>query len=561
MCTRIITYSLALLSSYCFASNQVLVLSGGGDPGLNHYSQYLQTKTIYEYVASKYGNNNTTIYFGMGNNPNTTSPFPDVHQIKTNNGTKIDYMLPGVIPNNKVATKENVLSYFFSPEIVNNQDNLLLFVSDHGFDSNDYHGNPYSDNCINLWYFNQQLVNNFYDDNHLKQVCLSKNTLKTILENTQAKHVIFEMSQCYSGGFHQMSVTWQNGYPHANPKICGFTAATEDHWASGCTGDANGASYQGYERSFTEWYVGKSVPTGAQLRQPALNIWDAHKNAILEDMTADTPITTSDYYLLQWAKAFNDSDFKPRIAKYSKTQIKDIFNNYSKYSSKHNNQNLIAFENLLAKYEVKVALQYPIRKVFFRLNLIDQEKYIQTLEKKIAEKEQQYDAQTEGVLEIYRNVILPQWSKAIKNHSVNNLSSVEYTMENDLYLKTMDSKAQLFRAPYIFAFKNLFLQYLALNNNNSSIASYNKNRYTIISDWAKSNNLLAVANASNYFGKFVDNVEKNQQTLQDIEKEKQLLKRAYLYRKVIAAWITLEKINDTQALQELNGILQCQHSE
>ncbi|HLX52480.1 MAG TPA: hypothetical protein VKR58_00970, partial [Aquella sp.] len=107
---KIFTFSMFLLSSLCFASNQVLVLSGGNEPGLNHYSQYLQTKTIYEYVASKYGNDNTSIYFGMGNNPNISNPFPDVHQIITNNGIKTDHMLPGIIVNNKAATKDNVLS-------------------------------------------------------------------------------------------------------------------------------------------------------------------------------------------------------------------------------------------------------------------------------------------------------------------------------------------------------------------------------------------------------------------------------------------------------------------
>ncbi|HLX54694.1 MAG TPA: hypothetical protein VKR58_12165, partial [Aquella sp.] len=417
-----------------------------------------------------------------------------------------------------------------------NQDNLLLFISDHGFDANEAHDSPYSDNCINLWHFDKKLINNFYDEENMKKVCLSKNTLKTILENTQAKHVVFEMSQCFSGGFHQMSVTWQNGYPHANPKICGFTAITEDHVASGCTADADGPSYQGYERSFTEWYVGKSIPTGAQLRNAAPNIWDAHRNAILEDMTADTPITTSDYYLLQWADAFNDSVFKPRTPKYNQSQIKNIFNNYQSYLPYYNNQDLNAFKQLLAEYEKKVILLHPTHKKFFKLSLLDQEKYILALEKTNTGKEKQSTAQIEAALEIYRAVILPSWGRAVKDHTVNGLDTVGYSMEHELYLKMMDSTSRLFRAPYIFAFKDLFLQYLALANNNQSVIEYNKNRYAIISKWAKNNNLPATQNASNYFGVFIDNLENNQKALQKVEAEKQLLKRAYLYRKVIAAW-------------------------
>lgn len=45
----VICLSWLLLTNICLASRQILVLSGGSDPGLNHYSQYL---------LGRYGNNN-----------------------------------------------------------------------------------------------------------------------------------------------------------------------------------------------------------------------------------------------------------------------------------------------------------------------------------------------------------------------------------------------------------------------------------------------------------------------------------------------------------------------
>lgn len=563
----ILNLSLAFLSISSFAANQVMVLSGGDNPGFNHYSQYLQTKAMYDYVSQKYGIDNTVVYFGMGNTPNTKTPFPDVHQITVNNsGIKEDHMLPGIIANNQMASKENVLSYFFNSKVSNltTKDNLLLFISDHGLPNimANTSVDQFSNNCIDLWHFDKTLTNNFLNSDNLENVCLSKNTLEATLEQIPAKHIIFEMSQCFSGGFQQMSVSWKNGYPSANPKICGFTASMPDHYASGCTADANGPGYRGYERSFTEWYTGKSIPTGKTLRSPATSIWAAHKQALLEDLTVDIPITTSDYYLLQWANAFNKPDFQSRVTAYKAQAIKNIFTNYNQYLGCQSSLDLRDFSMLIEKYDNEIIAKYPQDKAFFNLSLSKQAEYIHKQEIYIDEFSKSFENQAELANELYRNVILPTWSRAINEHSVAWLTTSDYQMENALYIPMMDPRNNLLAVTTNWSiFNSLFLQYLALTNNDPRVIDYNKKRYLVIEKWATSKGLYQVARATKTFAIFLTNMENFFTQITVKEERKQLLKRSYLYHQIIASWATLLEINDKSALDELNGLIECQKTQ
>lgn len=544
----------------CFANDQILIVSGGDNPGLNNYSQYLQTKTLYDFVVQK-NKNNTTVYFGAGNNETTVNPSLDVRKTETVNTIKMDSMQPGVISNNSAATKQNVSSYFFSEQAqkITTEDNLFLFVSDHGLPNSfmaDNKADPYSDNCIDLWHFNGELINNFLDKDNFYRICLSKNELSTLLSDTiHPKHVVFEMSQCFSGGFHQLSVRMKNGYPVADGKICGFTSAPPDHYASGCTSEASGPSYQGYERYFTEWFTGISVPTGKSLRPPAKNMLEAHQNALLEDMTVDVPLTTSDYYLLQWANLFEDSSFISRTPGFLSDKIQTIYKNYQKNISSMENKDFIQFNKLVALNAKEILKKYPKDQEFFSLSLDAQKKYIEQKEKIYEEEGQAFFAKMDGMMNIYRNIILPPWEIAIKNKQAT-LTDKQYIMEKDFYIPIIEKN--LFNYPY--QFKALFAQYLSVNHNDKDIQDYARQRYEIIKKWAITNNLPAIKNAVDAFANYDAAFETKSDTNMENEREKQLLNRIYTYNKIIAAWVTLQQINDSQALSDLASLWECQHS-
>ena len=290
----------------------IMVLSGGHSPESNHYSQYLQTKTLYEFTDSKFGSDEVKLFFGSGLRPDSQNVLPDVHRIAPLNSTsnqRTSDFIPGVINNNNSAYKNNVLNFLDDARQLPSNKNFYLLVSDHGmpnYEKPDFDKNPNNDNCIDLWAQsdidqNAKTIKRFKFQDH----CLSRSELEASLAKLPVKKSVFVMSQCFSGGFHQMSVKNNKaGLPVANPKVCGFTATNEANFASGCTADVDDARYKGYERFMTERLTGKNVVTGKQIHEPQLNLAIAHREAALEDMTIDIPITTEDYYLRQWAVTF-----------------------------------------------------------------------------------------------------------------------------------------------------------------------------------------------------------------------------------------------------------------
>lgn len=550
------------LSSY--AKNQIVVISGGDDPGLNHYSQYMQTKTLFTDLVSRYGQELVTIYFGAGNNPETQSPLLDVHKINTSDKSKIktDFMLPGIIPNNQTASKPNILSYLMSPKIQNltSSETLLLFVSDHGMPyafMEDKGANPNGNNCIDLWNYEKPFINNFSNANDFYNVCLSKNELAAILGRLAAKHIIFEMSQCYSGGFHQLSVQLKHGYPTANPKICGFTASPPDHYASGCTADANGDTYQGYERSFTEWYTGKSILKGNKLREPAKTILSAHQNAVLEDMTVDVPLSTSNYYLLLWAEQFTDPLFVSRVDGYPASQIKDIYAQYTTHSSGISDPDFLRFTQLALDSEQAIIKKMPFAKGFGQIPLAKQGEEIDRIEKQIQQEGIDLDNSWDGMMALYLKVVMPAWETAINQQQVEFLSAKEYLFEKEFYQFIVQQG--LYKHPY--QFDMFYLQYLSAKNNDPDLIRYKQQRNDLIIKWAKQKQNPILENAV----RNLKALDKKQQKTQDLialaERNKQFLKRIMTYNKIRAAWVTLLTIKDEEAIKDLKGLLVCEHSD
>ncbi|HEX4925762.1 MAG TPA: hypothetical protein VFV50_16835, partial [Bdellovibrionales bacterium] len=250
-----------LISAAATAADKYYVLSGGDTPAGNHYSQYLQTKALYDYLHELRGPH-VRVSFGSGQRPDQNVTLADVHRSVTSPaGYRLSKTLPGIIANNEPATAANVKKYFDSGAMQSQQagDTFFLLVSDHGMPNRNESGDKdktYSDNCINLWAFDV-LAGDEFKQRPFDERCLSRSELEKLLATkVRAKKTVFAMSQCYSGGFHQMSVKSSGGYPVANPAICGYTAVTPDTWASGCTPDADGPSYQGYERSLTEQITG-----------------------------------------------------------------------------------------------------------------------------------------------------------------------------------------------------------------------------------------------------------------------------------------------------------------
>ncbi|MDF1930060.1 hypothetical protein PGH45_08270 [Legionella pneumophila] len=425
----------------------------------------------------------------------------------------------------------------------------------HGF-LEDKNTNPYSNNCIDLWHYQKPFINNFTNAKNFSKACLSKNELSSLLALIPSQQVIFAMSQCYSGGFHQLSVTTQDGYPVANTKICGFTSSTDDHYASGCTADANGATYQGYERSFTEWYTGHGVIDGKKIREPAKSMLVAHQNAIIEDMTVDIPLSTSDYYLLQWAKLFASKQFKSRTKHYDNNMIQSIYLNYKKRLQSSNNDALYQFMHIARASEDKIVQLMPEAREFASLSLTKQKQKISSLEKQLEQEGKELQALWEGMMNLTLNVIMPSWEKAVNQSKNQLLNEKQQTFEKEFYQTIV--KLNLYQHPY--QFEMYYLQYLSEKQNDPDLVNYQKNRNTIIYQWARTHNNDPLANAIKNWEKLNKKQLSLTEHIAEEEKKKQWLKRIFTYNQIIASWITLLTIHDEKALADLEGLLKCQNA-
>ncbi len=161
----------------------------------------------------------------------------------------------------------------------------------------------------------------------------------------------------------------------------------------------------------------------------------------------------------------------------------------------------------------------------------------------------------DNLMSIYRQVIFPTWKRAIENKSVS-LNKSNYTMEQELYSLIMDK--DMFNQPY--QFPPLYLQYLALKDNDPQVVNYAVTRSKVMLHWGNANHLAGFVNAINYNNNLNAEIDTSSDLLSALEQKKQLLRRIYIYQAIIASWTTLEKIQDKQALRELSTILDCQKS-
>lgn len=537
-----ITLICALVSSLtAHAENQLLVLSGGNSPGGNHFSQYLQTNAVYSDLKSRL-NYSVSVLFAAGNNLESTPAYADVHKTEKENNVAYDKFIFGTIDGNRAATKTNVLQ-FFTTEIKSNLENFFLIVSDHGMPN--YNGNQpdqtFSNNCIDLW--NIKLEGGRLKDigNFAQGRCLSKNELNTLLrEKVAAKKHIFAMSQCFSGGFHQMAVVSKDGQPRINPGVCGFTAITQDTYASGCSPDVDGPSYQGYERSFTEQLTGVDCVNKKRLRPGKNSFKEAHEAAVLEDLTVDIPLATSDYFLWLWSSLLSQDpnfvlagNFKARLAS-------------SEFDSKFNQ---------VKKMESVVKAKYPELTAAVDANLKDLQQNVKNVDIQSQKIEESLNTVYEKFDDIYFDVVYSVWTKELIAGRPMNLTDLELKTERFIY--QFENSKRMSGTAYI---TDQLLPVTWVKNPTEA-------RETALFLAERQNKMFAYVASSgdqNLKDKIAQLKALDAETKQlsdkidTLSKQHGLLRRLLIYRQGLAAWYVLDQDENTTALSDLASTLECE---
>lgn len=557
-----------LLGKPVSSADRFFVLSGGNSPSHNHYSQYLQTKTLADWLKKRFGKKRVDVLFGAGNSPNNPKILPDVHAKFERDGGFLHQVFYGVIEDNRPATRTETISALRDAvQSTPKDDTFFLFVSDHGMPNQD--ADDYENNCINLWNYNPK------DESEAKwrDVCLSREDLQPLLQRDGKGKTVFAMSQCYSGSFHRMSVTRDDGYPVANSNICGFTSVPEDMMASGCTDDVQADRYQGYERSFTEMLTGRNVVTGKLiLGAPQPTVKRTHEAAVLRDMTLDVPLSTSDIYLEEWYYLFYEEDFCPRTGNLSADKIRSLADDVVSLRLSHNEiihhakaLGVLASERLAQLDVAVVALSHHNPKIASLLAAGEESK----LEGRVATIDHEMDTLDEAMTKLYhlarktyyREFFKP-WHKALKRGDASGLNAEEKSDFEEKYFSYLEQefKTDSDAEPAIESHLILALSELISKNPSQAkrFAAYWREREMKITNWIHSRGKEKSKRLLTKFSEWNVEIENKNAAYDALFAERSHVLRILRARRQIAALTVLGATEDNAAVNDVTGLAKCE---
>ena len=296
-----------------------VVLSGGGTPLSNNYSQFLQARAMNDWLRGRYPREAVWTFFGAGNRTGVPAVFADTRRQLKDRGLMVESWLPGVLDENRPATRAEVLTALKNEILprVAKGGTLYLFVGDHG----ELAKGKKPESAITLWQMENTspkgAASGWRSDP--KQV-LTVTELKTALdEGLGAGRVVFCFTCCHSGGFHHLDVpravaanpAWFSGLQPeecadwtdviASVRVAGFTATTEDSLAAGCDPDPDPEKWLGYERHFPEALLGFDLMLGTKKGAVLPSFAAAHEAATLVDRTIDKPFSSAEAWLERYA--------------------------------------------------------------------------------------------------------------------------------------------------------------------------------------------------------------------------------------------------------------------
>jgi len=294
-----------------------VLLSGGGTPLTNNYSQYLQAKGVAEYFGRIARPESVWVFFGAGNRAGAPPILADARHELKRAGTLVQSWVPGVLPRNRPATRESFLRALRDEILpaVRGGGTLYLFVGDHG----ELVGEKETrESAITMWQLKRGRRRGagwITDD---KEILTVTELRQAIADGIGQGRVVFSMTQCHSGGFHELAVApemtpprawftalpaWAAGTaPGVRLPAAGFTATDEESIAAGCDAAPDPELWAGYERFLPENLFGIDLMTGRRKHAVAASFAQAHEAATLVDQTIDKPRATSEHYLEAWAR-------------------------------------------------------------------------------------------------------------------------------------------------------------------------------------------------------------------------------------------------------------------
>jgi hypothetical protein len=563
------------------ARDAFVLLSGGSSEMENNYSQYLQARAMAEFFDRNYPQNSVWTFFGAGNVAGATPVFSDVYHPVKRGGVLVDAWLPGTLPHNRPATREEFLPALRKEILpaVADGGTLYLFVGDHGSRST---GRP-PESIIVLWsLYHDDLSEHGWNESDHESLGVSE--LRQVLAAGIGRgRVVFCMTQCHAGGFHYLAfprdmtpeTSWFTSVPgwakRKQPEIslraAGFAATDEFSLASGCDPSPDPDMWSGYERYLPENLLGINLFTSERQGNGCRSFAEAHAAATLVDRTIDKPRSTSEQYLDRWAHLI-----ETRLARETRLTpvVKQAVAGYQlTVNGRKPEVADAAFQERQALFQgfiEKLAAQNDADFLFTgtRADLEDAAKQ----HSMTAMDDTATSPPATRTSRLWNHQVRPAWKAAVEANRAAVLPAAAVDFEKFL-LDQEDHGVDYFFGDGDDLRDDVFWQAgygnpQTMNPEHAeAIALWAQQRNQKILDWAGTSGTDSVRNAADRLGQLIAVPEPDSTAMNgedNVQMKATAAERTLFYRRVLAAWEFLIAVNDRPALEKLRELTELERT-
>lgn len=559
-----------------YARDAYVLLSGGGTPLTNNYSQYLQAQAMANHLQATYPADSVWVFFGQGNRPGEKPVLADVRKQVKEKGVLRETWLPGVLKNNRRARKADFLTALRDEILpaVHEGGTLYLFIGDHGSLAKE---EP-KESVVTMWQMNPGRDGKSWRSDPKEE--LSVTDLREALAAGLGRgRVVFCMTQCHSGGFHFLGIPREVG-PNPDwfeamvpdwaipadeqsfPLAAGFTAVDEASLAAGCDPDPDPDRWAGYERFVPEKLLGIDLFTGAKSGQALASYAAAHEQAVLVDQTIDKPRSTSEQFLERWAETIEKLAAEKNLTPLVSEQVRAYQQAVEHGLAEAPGADFAARRAQFAKFIERMAEQNSRVAVLLRQGPRDE------LEQSIGPAEHGGSGgggrrgPPADRLKPWTETVRPAWKFAVETGTGPKMS--RHALAFEKYLLAQEDKGR--NLMFAGGWQNPILNDLywqssyaipdKLNKKKAEdVTRWGAERRTKIIEWAKASPDAAVREAAEKLWSQRATTSGNFTAPPRTLSRKIAAERTLFYRRTLAAWAFLIAVNHTPALDELQRLI------
>lgn len=549
-----------------------VVLSGGGTPTTNNYSQYLQARALNHWLRQQVPAEAVWTFFGAGNVPGRPVRLADTRRQVEEDGALLESWLPGELEGNRPATRAEVLGALRREVLPRVADGgtLFLFVGDHG----ELSEREPRESRIVLWQLEPAPLTPRGWLTNPEQV-LGVRELRDVLRNGLGLgRVVFCITCCHSGGFHFMGEeetahpdpAWLRSgaaplalAPEPPPRMAGFTATTAADPAAGCIAYLDTHTWEGSERFLPEALLGIDLVTGVRRELPRDTLAEAFAAAMELNVTIDQPHGTAEAVLETQARMIETQlttlDLTPRAAT-ARRRFLEVADGAPVVTG---DSELRRREALYRSWTQVLATAFPeIADTLQRGRLAEIEQLGAPPAPKPGREERR--AQRE-LRRAWVDVIRPAWRRALESRAVHGVGETEAAFERHLIALEESAREPLFFPGDREAVQEeLYWQSGAADPTADAprvrvLTRWEARRERAILEWAAGATNARVRDAVRVWKRAQETLNPERADAGEPPPLREAALRVLRWRRVLAAWSFLDAVGDEARLTRVRALL------